>query len=244
MRNRPKILLAITFIFLGIIVSLPVQVALLYGHAIDELVQMLTKISLLNLLVALSLVLNIPFILRASRWLSLSLPFSLIAIGWNNWVVASVGHDFSPSTTWVATLLFALLCGFVSLPVVWNLIKNPEQRWWLQAVRKAISLPMTLEPVRGSSIDMRTFDLSNTGAFVQVDDWSEFEYPMREGDVINVKFTIGTLNRISCSAQIVRRNYESGHYPAGLGLRFIGLQRGHHRLLRQFVETQPDQVTH
>lgn len=238
MPNRPKLLGIISLVFFGIIASFPLQAAFLYGHGLDEVVMILSKISLLNFLVVIIIALNIPLVLRASRWLALSLPLSLLLVSWNNWIVANVGHDVSPVTAWIATFGFALLTAFVFIPQVWTLLRHPQQRWWLQALRRAISLPMTIEPVRGSSIETKTFDLSCTGAFIPIDNWGLFEHPMREGDVINVKFNLGTLNRISCSAQIVRRTSPKGHYPSGIGLRFIGLQRGHDRLLRHFIRCQ------
>lgn len=236
MKKRPRILFIIVSIFLLIVLSFPFQAAFLYGHRLQELSIILSKISLLNFLVALALLANIPLILRASRWLILSLPLTLILVGWNNWVVGMTGHDFSSKLTWVATGVFALLTGFIFSPTVWNLIREPKKRWWLQSLRRTVTLPMTIEPVRGSKLETKTYDLSRTGAFVSLSSWDELEYPMHEGDVINVKFNLGTINRISCSAKVIRRTDTSGQYPMGIGLHFLNLQRNHDRLLRRFVE--------
>ncbi|MCB0386794.1 MAG: PilZ domain-containing protein [Bdellovibrionales bacterium] len=233
-------LLLIALAFLGIVISFPVQVSLLYGHGVDELPQLFSKISLLNYLVAFSLLANIPFILRASQWLWVTLPIAITMVGWNNWVVAAIGHDFSQTTTWVATGVFSALAGFIFMPSVWSLLREPKKRWWLQAPRKEVSLPMILEPVRGSTIQARTFDLSRTGAFIPLDQTPEIEYPVRAGDVITVKFNLGALKRISCHARVVRQAISVGHYPAGIGLQFIELKRTHERILRDYVESIPE----
>ncbi|MCB0366462.1 MAG: PilZ domain-containing protein [Bdellovibrionaceae bacterium] len=240
MRARPRLLLLMALVFLGLVISFPVQVFVLYGHGLDEWPQLLSKISLLNYLVAFSLLANIPFILRASQWLWVTLPLTILMVGWNNWVVSAAGHDFSQATTWVATGAFSALAGFIFLPSVWSLLREPKKRWWLQAPRKEVSLPMTLEPVRGTTIQARTFDLSRTGAFIPLDKERDGEYPVRAGDVITVKFNLGSLKRISCHARVVRRAISVGHYPSGIGLQFIELKRTHERILRDYVDSIPE----
>lgn len=240
MRRRPRLLLVMALIFLGIVISFPVQVALLYGHGLSEIPQIVAKISLLNYLVALTLVGNIPLILRASQWLWVSLPFTLVLVGWNNWVVATAGQDFSPLVTWLATLTFSLLGGFMFVPSVWSLMREPKRRWWLQAQRKEVSLPITLKPVRGNPIAARTFDLSRTGAFIPLDESFKGTGAVVAGDIVVINFSLGSLSRISCNARVVRRTEASGHYPEGLGLQFLELKRGHERILRDYMESLPE----
>lgn len=240
MRRRPKLLLLIALGFLGIVISFPIQVSLLYGHGFAEVTTALSKISLLNYLVAFALMANIPLILRASQWLWASLPMTILLVTWNNWVVAATGQDFSMATTWLATGSFVALACFVFLPPVWSLLREPQKRWWLQAPRKEVSLPMVLEPVRGTSIQTQTFDLSRTGAFVPFEALDKQSHPVRLGDVITVKFNLGSLSRISCHARVVRKAVSTGHYPAGIGLQFMEMKRGHERLLRDYVESIPE----
>lgn len=239
MKKRPFILVAWALSFALIALSFPLQIGLTYGHSFKELSLIFSKITLLNWLVISALLVNIPLLLRASLWVSVSLPLTIGLVAWNNYVVAIVGHDFSESQTALATAGFILLNGLIFHPQVMLSLRQPRKRWWLQCPRKKIRVPIQVTSIRGPAIHLNTFDLSATGAFIPFGESFSPQTKYAPGKKISLKLSLDLLNEVRCSAEIIRSCPSQGHYPGGLGLRFLDLSRQDRKSLDSYLNRFP-----
>ena len=165
MPKLPNYFKILAFIYLSIVVSLPLQILFLYDHDISEIKQILNKLNILNLFMALTMIINLPLILNASKLLKWTIPLSIFLVTWNNYVVGQFAMDFSSNLTSSGSLLFASINTGLLYSPYRQLIINPNQRWWLRAIRKEIEIDVTIKPVRGHEIELKTFDLSKSGGW-------------------------------------------------------------------------------
>lgn len=238
MPKLPNYFKILAFIYLSIVISLPFQIIFLYDHEITEIQQILNKINILNMFMAVGIVLNLPLILKASKFLKWTVPLSIILVTWNNYVVGEFAMDFSASLTSSGSLLFASTnLGLLYSPYR-QLLMNPSQRWWLRAARKEIQINVTIKPVRGNEIELKTFDLSKSGAFIPIQNWSQFKSQLEEGGIVQLKLhTNNSISKIVCPARIVRTSQAKGNYPSGVGLNFINIARDQQRIIERLLQS-------
>lgn len=249
MPNRPKVFLLLAAIFLGIVMSFPVQLYWLYGHSLGQWQSLIHKVSLLNVCVMLGLILHVPLLLWTSRWLLVTLPALVALVSWNNYVVGSFAYDYSPEETVAASIAFGLLCASLFLfrdarQVIWN----PKARWWATPRRVKASVPICIHPFVKRTLRARAFDISVTGLFVPFDDCYDNDgvTPVPErllsvGDFASVSIKLSQTTTLHCEAEVVRLSESNGSYPSGMGLRLHGLDPRERACLSGFIREQSSQ---
>ncbi|MCB0355864.1 MAG: PilZ domain-containing protein [Bdellovibrionales bacterium] len=233
MPSRPRIFAFLALIFMLIATSMPLQIMMLYNHNLQDLNLVFNKISTLNLLVVFCLVLNIPLLLKASPMLRTSLPLTFFVIAWNNYVVSSFAQDYSLTTTTLSSLGFALLFTPFFAQKYRHLFNNPHLRWWLRSPRVKTSLHTLVQPHVGSRWITELFDISETGIGVPVHNLKQS--PLKIGDLTSLNIRLSQFKNLKCEAEIVRLAPANGQYPAGMGLRFLGLPPKMRNELKHFI---------
>ncbi len=222
MRTKPKVLNYISAFLVLTAISFPVQIMVLYNHGLSEVDAILSKISLLNFLVMGFSVLAAVSIHRAHSITKIFTPVLLILVGINNGFVSAVSDDYSVSLTYFATLAFFI----AHLPLLNSEIKtifvNPRQRWWQTPPRKRMEIPMMLSPYSHQTVfRSKTFDLSESGAFVPFSKTLDPLSEMKINDSMFLCLNLGALTQLRCQAKVVRIDESRGDYPASRVVRYI-----------------------
>ena len=215
MRSRPRSLLTLGALFALIGVGIP---ALSPDSPMEPITLLLIAAAMFHADATLS----------ASRLLYLSMP------------LLTFGLVFLTEPT-LATLLGQILL-IVQLPVlmkrsVRQSILNPKQRWWLTPRRQVMHSCTVVRPTLGGELRSKLFDISETGAFITMDDaaWAPNQAaPLSHLAVGNRCFVVIHLNQlqvVQCYAEIVRQSSPTGNYPGGFAVKFLNLDRQQHRVL-------------
>jgi Tfp pilus assembly protein PilZ len=229
MARRPKALTILSFVFLLLAGSMPLQIMVLYGHGFAEWSAVISKLTLFNWFVLTGLALNAALLWRVSPYLRYTMPVLMGAILVNNWIAGYYATDFSLWTTTLGTLAFSVLnIPLLDDHVLW-VMQHPERRWWIRAERKRLSVPIFIEGARLNSLKAETFDLSQSGVFVPG------TRDLGVGDWVFVRLQFDHLAQLRCQARVVRRNEAKGEYPAGIGIEFMDMSWRQKRDLRRRI---------
>lgn len=109
-----------------------------------------------------------------------------------------------------------------------NLIQNQNLIWWKQSPRKEVCLPVSVSPWAGDDICLNSFDISETGVFLNWDihQINKDNFYFETGQHVHIKFNLSQLVSFECNATVVRKKtLPSGRYPAGIGIQFESLDR-------------------
>lgn len=241
MRSRPRELTFLALVLAGIALSFPLQIVWLFGDSLLDPGAIFCKLTPLNWLVMALAGLLSALLLYASRWVWLVSGIFVVATIWNNWLIAEVNGG---SWAWIACLAtVAVLASQVILlrPEVRRVLAHPELRWWRTPGRERVSVEARLCPVSGGELVSRTFDLSENGAFIGIEAaaWlTHHEGSFRKitlGSYCNLRLKLNQTTSFSCTAQIVRRAAPCGNYPAGFGMRFVGVGVPERKVLHGFL---------
>lgn len=269
MRTKPKHLNLLAAVILAAALSLPLQIMLLYGHPPTEVTAIAAKLTPLNWLILLFCPVVSYLVYRASPLLVAAAPALAGLVVYNNYFVGQVGTDYSPVLTGTASVAFCCALGAIFTSDVRKIIMNPKLRWWLIPERKTLEIPVRLRVLNGRYKSGReefytiTFDISESGLFipfgrergnardlrpltlVSSDPRSE-TFSMRNlgvGTQCYICLNLGELAFIHCRAEVVRVAPVAGRYPAGVGLRFLGLTGQERRMISAFMEDADDEIT-
>jgi hypothetical protein len=219
MRNRPKVLAIYALIMLGIAISLPVQLYVLYAHELNELDLVLAKMSATNWMLL--------GILPALAWSAWSAsphfnwlaPLAVVVTGANNYFVAHYGMDYSPLTVHTGSFLFSVLAlAPYASKAFRDILASPGKRWWRSATRHTFMQPVTLF-VNGRLVtETLSYDISTGGIFVQSPDYAY--YGLNSGDRVSVRWITPEAEAMEVNADVVRTAEAHGRYPRGIGLKF------------------------
>jgi hypothetical protein len=261
MKTRPKRLIALSLCLLAIAASLPLQIMMMYGHTLFEIEAIAAKMAPLNWGIMLLAPLTAYLVFQASPWLMAALPSLTLLVFYNNWLVGSLDADFSPLSAGLASAAFVmLLAGMISREVLQTIL-NPNSRWWLTPLRKKLMVPVRLKLLTRNhqkksqeaynEFYIRTYDLSEGGAFIPLEQsgstagMSEAK-TLQAFNVIFKNLAVGTqcyiclplkdVSFIQCRAEIVRCTQGRGEYPAGVGVRFLGLSWAEKRRISGYLE--------
>ncbi len=213
MKNKPIGYNIFSVIFAIISISLPIQVAMLYGHSFSEFVMIYHKLNFLNLMVMAITMVNAILSFRVSMHLIWTLPLSVALISVNNSIVFLNGNDFAKSTIILSTAAYSLFILVTMKSKLFSLIETQDTHWWKVPTRYKKSIPVKLK-LRDKELHLgSSYDLSQTGAFLQMR-VGRFLY--EKGDVINVR-----IGNFRTKAKVVRLCKEQGTYPEGIGLQFV-----------------------
>ncbi|MBY0554723.1 PilZ domain-containing protein [bacterium] len=214
MRKRPLALTLFSFILLGIAISLPVQA--IYIQDLQDLFQSLT---FFNILVMLLCTLTAVSAFKVHSSFPYLLPLTMITVVFNNWWVGYVGFNYDPIQTSLASLCFLIFCSVLLEKNTHRVLRNPKLKWWDVALRAKTQIPVSVFPIRGEALNKTSFDISESGIFLQGLDKEELER-LNVGEELNVCLHFDRILKIRCSAKIVRKSAATGHYPTGIGLQF------------------------
>lgn len=246
MKTRPKIFIGYAILFVLLAISFPIQIALLYEHGIFEIGAILSKMTFLNWAVFWGFIVSAVLMVRVSPKGRFIVPFMLAAVLLNNLAVSLTGLNFDPLVPWLASLGFGALCLPLSFyqPAL-ELMNNPEKRWWLRSERARVQAPVLVNPFKSSSFRTKTFDLSETGAFISFENndaqggEASFGLPVLQvSDRLNLCLNVGHISQLRFEAEVVRRSEANGSYPSGVGIRFTSLDWRDRKELRRYLRRQ------
>ncbi|MBT3236194.1 MAG: hypothetical protein HN353_09620 [Bdellovibrionales bacterium] len=224
MRERPLIFTILSLAYLGIALSIPIQIAIIYGHGINEWQAIMNKITYLNWAVISTSLINATLSYHAHRYLRLAIPISIIIVALNNTLVGMFGVDFQLQTTIMSTLLFIGLSGTIYCLDAKNVLYDQSLRWWKSPVRHRQSIPIFLESEDGQQIGaaFETFDISTSGLFAQGINDQHFTQ-MELGGQVKITLLGKSGSQIELCSKVVRKSDSFGQYPAGVGVEFQDL---------------------
>jgi hypothetical protein len=229
---KPLILPIIAWSIAATVLSVPIQVMAVYGHGLAEYSAVFGKLTILNWLVMAFGLVTAVLLDRGSPHARVFVPILIALVIANNWVVAVFTTDFTPFAASLGSLLFATLNLPLLHPKIRNLFKHPELRWWMRPERACAAVPVFLGGFLREAFRAETFDLSETGAFVQI---PPQKISLEVQEAISLCLTIGTYSQIRCTGRVVRIAEASGTYPAGVGVEFVGLAYRQKREIRRFI---------
>lgn len=238
MRSRPKILSILSFVYVLIAVSLPVQVMVLYEYPLSEITEAMNLLTWANWLVIFGTMICAVAIYRASGLARIAIPVLVAVVAFNNFVVGRVATDYSQATATFATLFFVALNLPLLLAPVRRLFGHPELHWWRTSPRLAVNLPLFIGD--DTHLKAETFDISETGMFIVDTEKQELTLagPLKINEIVLVHLYLGDAVSVSCKGRVVRQATAQGKYPAGYGLQFVDLPRAQRRQLRSYLQTQ------
>lgn len=238
MKSRPLILTFMPIFLIGVALSFPIQIMVIYGHGIGELPAVFEKLSYLNRLVIFLCLLNATLVLRTSKLSLFITPILMVAVILNNWWVGTAATDYTLTSTLWASIVFVFLNSLLFLPGARLALLSPKQQWWRASPRKKVGLPIVISPwLEGVSFATETFDISESGAFLSNSIKSNVAIPhLKPNDFIEIRFQIAGYYQIRCSAKVVRVVVEKGSYPAGMGIQFQEMDNKDQKILRRFIK--------
>lgn len=239
MKDKPILFHFLFIFFIGVCLSLPMQIAYLYDHDLTKLMDwqsLFMKITPLNWLVMAITAFNAYLSYKAHQAIKVTVPMSIFIVAVNNFFVGSWGTDFSLFATWGATIGYALLGYVMVYGYGLDAIDHPEKHWWKIPTRYQKAMPVWIEWNGNKKLLAKTFDLSKTGAFLSVLGQEQFPKELTIGDSLNI--IIGTKHGdLRMAATLVRKeNRPRGHYPAGLGINFRNLNIKENFLLNKIMK--------
>jgi len=253
MKNKPRHLNLIAAVILAVAIALPLQIMILYGNPPTEIAAIAAKLSPLNWLILFSCPIVAVLVYRASPLLLAAAPLLGALVVYNNWFVGQIATDYAPWATGLASILFCVTLAAIFTSDVRKILLNPGLRWWQTPERMSAEVPMRLRILNGRYKSGReefytvTFDISESGAFIpfgrergQVRELRGAEgFSMRNlvpGTQCYICLSLGDLAFIHCRAEVVRVAPPSGKYPAGVGIRFLGLTGQEKRTIGAFMD--------
>ncbi len=236
MTKKPVVFNLLTVLFVGIIVSFPVQIMFLYGHYPWEVTSIFSKLSFMNWLVAMACGYAAYISYHADPKLKWFLPLMTLLVAWNNIIVGYVGFDYTTTMTLLGTVAFGSINGMFLLPQVQKALANPTRRWWLNPLRYQAKVPVFVNPLRGGEgFYTDTYDISASGTFIPLKPLQSEMFS--HGETVALSFTLGAFRALRCNATIVRNTEAKGNYPSGMGIKFNDLSKRQKDSLNQFFKT-------
>lgn len=229
MKSRPLAITIFSLILLGVGLSVPLQAA--YLENFDNVFRSLTVLNLVMAGLCLMTAIAVFTVHSSFKYL---LPVTIATVVFNNWWVGHVGLDFTMMETAAASFAFAALCCSLLEKNAFSVLRNPKLKWWNVAVRKKISIPVTLKKLRGKALDIRAFDISESGMFLQDVGKEEFRH-YEVGERIEIDLHFNEILKVRCEAKVVRKTHRQGIYPAGIGLQFTEKNRQTKSTLQRLV---------
>ncbi len=237
MNRRPLALTFFAIALMLIAVSIPIQAGLLQDFS-----QLVQNITWLNVLVMALCFATAWSALRAHLSLRILLPATVATVLFNNWWVGHVALDFSMTQTSLASFGFISISGLLMEKQTLHVMKNPKLKWWDRSPRNQIEVPIVLSPwLRGATLHKKSFDLSETGLFVQGLKEDEF-VTLKLGERFEIRLHLEGHGEIHCTAKLVRKTQGAGLYPAGVGLIFEGLSSIEKQCLKK-ISSRPPEIT-
>ncbi len=218
MNRRPLALTIYSVVLILIAFSIPIQTGFLQDFS--QLAQNLTWLNV----VVMGLCCTLAWVSLRAHWsLRILLPLTAATVLFNNWWVGHVGLDFSMTQASFASFGFMALNGILMEKNTLQVLKNPRLKWWDRSPRNQLEVPVVLSPwLRGPTLHKKSFDLSETGLFIQGLQPQEL-MSLKLGERFQIRLHIEGHSEIYCTAKLIRKTDGAGVYPAGAGMIFEGL---------------------
>lgn len=231
MKDKPFIFNFYGTLFLLGTLSFPLQIMFLYGHQLDEFLSIFSKLTLVNFIIMGIFLINSFLSFSANKYLKSTLPISILLVAFNNWVVAAYGKDYSFSLTILATAVFALFVSGFYFTKALDVILNPDLKWWLIPKRHKKTVPVWIKMTGDQYYLEKSFDISSTGIFIsegvdKIGYTPERDYAktVSEGDEVTLSIPLSDgSEEFQCKAEVVRKTKAQGHYPGGVGFKFLDM---------------------
>jgi hypothetical protein len=210
----------------------PIHIMIVDHLGLQDIQVVFSRFSLFNWLVFILASVGAILVLEASHWMRILLPALTVVV---------IGHHFIHWQQNDASLMSMSLAtvGFLALnvpllhPNILSLMSYPERRWWREAPRKIVQMPIFLGGCLKGNVRSTTYEISESGAFVTYPPGPEPTFQVDE--VVSVCLTIGVLKQIRCVGRVVRIADATGRYPRGLAVEFSSLDWESRRDLKRFV---------
>ena len=225
MSKKPLIFNLVALSLVALAVSFPIQISLIYGHQLNDMVQLgaiWNKLPINNILTMALLMITAWKVWRVETSIMPWLTASCVVVAFNNFIVSSYATDWSQLQTTSSTVAFAILLGSFVFTKAYDHSLQPQLQWWKPAKRHRIDAPVVVEFMENHRFQAQLFDMSTTGMFitgVQQNLISSLA-PNEEEMAIKIPFK----NQFHAfTVKLVRKTEQSGHYPGGWGLTFSHL---------------------
>jgi hypothetical protein len=233
--KRPILFFVIPLILICIALSFYFQVAYLLDISWTNFYQVHRHITLPNWCTIALLVTTATMIYRghhSTKWL---IPITILMVAWNNYLVSAYGHNFNSMETTFGSLFFPLIFAPLYTKKYRRIISDRRFHWWETSPRKNHQAYVAINPFVSSTINSRTYDVSKSGLFVEINDIAWEQLP-KVGERVNLSICLDTLRKVRCEAVVVRTAEATGQYPRGMGLHFTELTNDNRRTLNSFLE--------
>ncbi len=217
MKNKPLYLVLFPLLSLGIAVSFPLQIHLLYDIPLSDPEKIFSMLTPLNIVSMATLVLAAGLTTFLSRWIYKVVPFLLLVLLSNNAIVGLYGTDYTLAQVALSFVLFGLSLKPFYKKEIKAVIMNPRLRWWTTPKRYDMkqNLEIKNENFKATS---QSLNLSSAGVFIKIND-QELLGKIAVNDIINV--TIDNIQPIELQAKVMRVTKSHPQQPDGIGLEFI-----------------------
>lgn len=248
MKTRPKSLLLLSIVLLGIAISFPVQIFFLFEQDLSEWQSVLYKLTPLNWACMFALIASSFCVYNAMpQTLPISF-FTILLVNWNNFIAGTFEINYSLNTTVLASLSFFFVHYLLFTDESRKVLFNPKLRWWKYPLRKQAQISVRVRRLNGQVFSATTHDISNGGAFIpffSVEAVSEDQLmpPLIPNDeeCVMLDFAVDQ-TAINCQAKVVRKSLAQGSYPAGIGVQFLDLESKEKRILNRYIKDAPINV--
>ncbi len=228
MKKKPIAFNLIALFFVGVTLSIPLQIAYLYEHDLSSLPHwrsIFIKITPLNFAVMSISIINAYLAFKASPKLKYFLPIGVAITAVNNFFVSIWGTDYNHVQASAATLGYILLSYSYILTDAYEVLKNPKLQWWKIPIRYKQNVPVWIESKGQKKVLTSTFDISESGTFLSTlnKGTTNLMNELHIGEHINLYISTQK-GDLKIQGTIVRKEFQArGNYPEGMGIQFSNL---------------------
>lgn len=234
MTSRPVTLILLAAFNAAVALAMPIQIMILYGHPLSEWVDIGNKLTPFNWLVILAATINASMIFKVSRLTLYLTPAVFAIVALNNFFVSLYAMDYSPLVAGLGVAVFAFMHWPLVTQTNLGLLNDRKLHWWRTAPRRQVSLPVSLGDARHWAYHANTYDVSESGVFVALDDKAlELPSELSHQKDFRVRLSLGNQSYLTCDAKIVRQAHSHGRHPAGVGIQFGNMPYSDRRALRR-----------
>lgn len=217
MPTKPKFINIMSFIFIALALSFPVQIMFMFKLPPWHIGILASKLTPLNYLLMGLFLYTAYLTYKTNKLVFIILPIVNFFVFLNNFIVAEYGQVFTHTQTVVASTAFLLLTLSFYQKDIYQVYSDLKFRWWLTSPRFKRQIPITIH-YQGEKFQTSTFDISKTGMFIKTDDLYRI-FKIENNKEIELSFKINN-RTMKLTATVVRKSIAKGQYPAGIGVHF------------------------
>jgi len=233
MNKRPISSLILTGLLITIIISFPVQVMFMFDYSIDEIGLIFNKLTWLNYFVMLVCLLSAYYIFQVSKFSIYFSMISILVVGLNNYWVGKMALNINMMMATIGSIAFTSMFFLLFENRYIYLLTHPDKRWWMQAKRTQVKVPVSVWPWVGEALQGSSFDISSTGLFMS----AGIDFDIEEGREVKLILSLNSLTQIHLQGSVARiARDKTGHYPEGLGISFNEMDKKTKSKLQKYLK--------